>query len=91
MAADVVETKPPRVYLVTANHGQLLEKLKAAPQTERLVSMTRAVEAMLVTGINPDPTVRLHLRDLSQAPASEMIGLIVYKMMSHPGWSECAP
>jgi Domain of unknown function (DUF4143) len=40
MAADVVEANPPRVYLVAANHGQLLEKLKAAPQTERLVSMT---------------------------------------------------
>ena len=33
MAADVAETNPPRVYLIAANHGQLLEKLKAAPQT----------------------------------------------------------
>jgi hypothetical protein len=90
MAADVFETDPPRVYLVAANHGQLLEKLKAAPQTERLVSMTRAVEGLLVTGINPDPSVRLNLRDLSQAPASEMIGMIIDKMMSHAGWSECA-
>lgn len=90
MAADVTETNPSRVYLVAANHGQLLEKLKAAPQTERLVSMTRSVESLLVTGINPDPSIRLHLRDLSQAPASEMIGLIIDKMMSHAGWSECA-
>ncbi len=89
MAADVFETYPLRVYLVAANHGQLLEKLKAAPQTERLVSMTRAVEGLLVTGINPDPSVRLNLRDLSQAPASEMIGMIIDKMMSHAGWSEC--
>jgi hypothetical protein len=44
MAADVVETNPSRVYLVAANHGQLLEKLKAASQTERLVSMTKAIE-----------------------------------------------
>jgi hypothetical protein len=44
MAADVIETNPPRGFLVAANHGQLLEKLKAAPQTQRLMSMTRAAE-----------------------------------------------
>jgi hypothetical protein len=90
MAADVTEADPSRVYLIAANHGQLLEKLKAAPQSDPLRSMTRAVEGLLVTGINPDPSVRLNLRDLSQAPASEMIGLIIDKMMSHPGWGECA-
>ena len=90
MAADVTEANPSRVYLVAANHGQLLEKLKAAPQTDPLRSMTRAVEGLLVTRINPDPSVRLDLRDLSQAPASEMIALIIDKMMSHPGWGECA-
>jgi hypothetical protein len=86
MAADVTEADPSRVYLIAANHGQLLEKLKAAPQSEPLRSMTRAIEGLLVTGINPDPSVRLNLGDLSQAPASEMIGLIIDKMMSHPGW-----
>ncbi|WP_342712551.1 hypothetical protein AAFG13_15650 [Bradyrhizobium sp. B124] len=90
MAADVAETNPSRVYLIAANHGQLLEKLKAAPQTDAMKSMTKVVESLLVTGINPDPTIRLNLRDLSQAPASEMIGLIIGKMMSHSGWGECA-
>lgn len=47
-------------------------------------------EGLLVTGINHDPSVRLNLKDLSQAPASKMIGLIIDKMMSHPGWGECA-
>jgi hypothetical protein len=59
MTADVTETKPSRVYLVAANHGQLLEKLKAAPQTEPLKAMMRAIEGLLVTGINPDPSIRL--------------------------------
>jgi hypothetical protein len=89
MAADVMEANPSRVYLVAANHGQLLEKLKAAPQTDLLRSMTEAVEGLLVTGVNPNPSVRLNLRDLSQAPASEMIGMIIDKMMAHPGWGEC--
>jgi hypothetical protein len=47
--------------LVAANHGQLLEKLKAAPQTEPLKSMMSAIEGLLVTGINPDPSIRLNL------------------------------
>lgn len=89
MAADVTEAKPLRIYLIAANHGQLLEKLKLAPQTEPLKAVTKAIEGLLVTGKNPDPSVRLNLRDLSQAPASDMIGLIIEKIMSHPGWSEC--
>jgi hypothetical protein len=47
--------------LVAANHGQLLEKLKAAPQTEPLKSMMSGIEGLLVTGINPDPSIRLNL------------------------------
>src|SRR5262249_55086231 len=89
MAADVTQPAPSRIYLIAANHGQLLEKLKLAPQTDPVKAVTRAVEALLVTGANPDPSVRLNLRDLSQAPASEMIGLIIEKMTSHSGWGEC--
>jgi hypothetical protein len=47
--------------LVAANHGQLLEKLKAAPQTKPLKSMMSGIEGLLVTGINPDPSIRLNL------------------------------
>src|SRR5262249_4026098 len=90
MAVDVGSRAAPRVYLVAANHGQLLEKLKAAPQTDALKSMTKAIEALLVTGTNPDSEVRSDLRDLSQAPAYEMIGMIIEKMMSHQRWSDCA-
>jgi hypothetical protein len=51
--------------------------------------MMSGIEGLPVTGINPDPSIRLNLRDLSQVRASEMIGLIIDKMMSHAGWSEC--
>jgi hypothetical protein len=90
MAIDVGSRTAKRVYLVAANHGQLLEKLKAAPQTDALKSMTKAIEGLLVTGVNPDPELRIRLKDLSQAPASEMIGMIIEKMTSHPGWGACA-
>lgn len=89
MARDVTCPAPERVYLVAANHGQLLEKLKAAPQTAELQTMVQAVEELLVTGENPDPEVRLNLRDLSQAPASQMIRTIIAAMTGHPGWDQC--
>ena len=89
MAEDVTQPAPRRVYLIAANHGQLLEKLKAAHQTPDLQAMVRAVEELLVTGDNPDPGVRLNLRDLSQAPASQMIRTIIAAMTTHPGWEQC--
>lgn len=89
MARDVTCPEPKRIYLIAANHGQLLEKLKAAPQTAELQAMVGAVEELLVTGENPDPEVRLNLRDLSQAPASQMIRTIIAAMTGHPGWDQC--
>src|SRR5271166_479522 len=89
MARDVACPVPQRIYLIAANHGQLLEKLKAAPQTAELQAMVRAIEELLVTGENPDPAVRLNLRDLSQAPASQMISTIIAAMTGHPGWDQC--
>jgi hypothetical protein len=89
MAREVTRPAADRIYLVAANHGQLLEKLKAAPQTMELQGMIAAVEELLVTGENPNLEVRLNLRDLSQAPASQMIRTIIQAITSHPGWDEC--
>ena len=89
MARDVTSPAPERIYLIAANHGQLLEKLKAAPQAPDLQAMIRAVEELLVTGETPDPEVRFNLRDLSQAPASQMIRTIIAAMTTHPGWDQC--
>lgn len=89
MAEDVATEATLRLYLVAANHGQLLEKLKATPPTAALDNMARVVEELLVTGENPDPKVRLNLRDLSQTPASQTIGDIIIGIMAHPGWDYC--
>jgi hypothetical protein len=89
MAADVCSPTPERVYLVAANHGQLLEKLKAAPQTPALKALMRAVEDLLVTGETSNPEVHINLRDLSHAPASMMLAPIIDAMTNHPGWDQC--
>ena len=89
MAEDVTGPSTDRLYLIAANHGQLLEKLKAAPQKPAMGAMVRAIEELLVTGESPDLRVRLNLRDLSQAPAAQMIRTIIEAMTRHPGWDHC--
>ena len=89
MAADVMDPAAPRLYLVAANHGQLLEKFKASPQTDSVKATKAVIEEILVSGENPDPSVRLILHDLSQAPAAEMVVRIVAQLTGHPGWTEC--
>ena len=89
MAEDVTRPSAERIYLIAANHGQLLEKLKAAPQTPCVRVMARSIEDLLVTGDNPDSQVRVNLRDLSQARASQMIASIIDSITKHPGWDQC--
>lgn len=89
MAQDLTHEDPPRLYLVAANHGQLLEKLKAAPDSAPMQAFNRAVEELLVTGFNPDTNVHLGLSDLSRAPAAAMIGDVIKAMTEHEGWDHC--
>ena len=89
MAEDVGRTISERLYLVAANHGQLLEKLKVAPQTAAMEAMARVAEELLVTGVNPNRDVQLDLKDLSQVPASKLVKTVVDAMTSHPAWGKC--
>lgn len=89
MAADVLAPEARRVYLVAANHGQLLEKLKGTPQTADVVRFSQAIEELLVTGVNPFVDVRVTLRDLSRSPAAQLLNQAIEKFTSHPGWDGC--
>ena len=89
MATDVTDPGAKRVYLIAANHGQLLEKLKSAQASAAMKRLVVAVEELLVTGENPDPAVRLNLRDLSQAPASDTVGHIIDAVTKHTAWDHC--
>lgn len=89
MAVDLTSDDASRIYLIAANHGQLLEKLKAAPDSATMQAFGYAVEELLVTGDNPNPNVHLGLSDLSRAPAAEMIGDVIKAMTEHEGWDNC--
>lgn len=90
MALDVAMDKPERVYLVAANHGQLLEKLRLASESPAVARMAIAVEEMLFRKTNPDPGLRLHLSDLSRARATLLVSKVIEQVTDHPGWQDCA-
>jgi len=89
VARDVVDPDASKVYLLAANHGQLLEKLKTAPDTSNVRRLTRVVEDLLVTGTSDDEGVLLSLSDLSRAPAAHMTVEIIDAITKHEGWAGC--
>lgn len=89
MASDVTDPGAPRLYLVAANHGQLLERLKTAPPSPALRTLTACIEDLLVEGLPTNPAVRLVLRDLSRAPVRDMLADVIDRMTNHEGWASC--
>jgi hypothetical protein len=89
VARDVLQPSSETVYLLAANHGQLLEKLKTAPDTPEVRRLSGVVEDLLVTGMADDREVRLKLSDLSRAPAAKMTSNIIDEITGHEGWTGC--
>ncbi len=88
-ARDVADPDTTTFYLLAANHGQLLEKLKSAPDTPEVARVSKVVEDLLVTGVSADEAIGLRLSDLSRSPAAEMAMEIVEAITGHEGWSGC--
>ncbi len=89
VARDVAQRSSDTVYLLAANHGQLLEKLKTAPDTAEVRRLSEVVEDLLVTGATDDQDVRMNLSDLSRAPAAKMTSHIIDEIGGHEGWAGC--
>lgn len=89
MATDVVDPNAKRIYLISANHGQLLEKLKEGTPSDPRRRMSRTIEELLVTETSSDVEVGVGLHDLSNSPAAELFRGVVEQMTNHSGWSEC--
>ena len=90
VARDVANPATSTHYLLAANHGQLLEKLKTAPDTTAVRRLTKVVEDLLVVGSTSDQGMRLELKDLSRAPAAKMTADIIEAITRHEGWDGCA-
>lgn len=88
IAADVSSPTSSRSYLIAANHGQLLEKLKSCADDPAVARMLSAVEEMLFRKQEADG-LRLRLLNLSRARATLLIGEIIEQVGQHPGWEGC--
>lgn len=89
MASQVVGGTGARAYLIAANHGQLLDKLKEAAADDAVKTMLDLVEEQLLS-VNPHADVRLKVRNLSQNPDTSLIIDIIDQIVGHPGWADCA-
>jgi hypothetical protein len=88
-ARDVLNPSAETLYLLAANHGQLLEKLKSAPQTTEVRRVSRAIEDLLVTAKTSDAGILLKLSDLSRSPAAQTAIHIIEAITHHEGWDGC--
>lgn len=89
MASAVQKSPPKRCYLIAANHGQLLEKLKEASPDSGVERLLSVVEEQLHSGENPHPEMRVKLINLSRNPDAGLVGDIIDQIVKHEGWNEC--
>jgi hypothetical protein len=88
-ANETVDPLAKRFYIIAANHGQLLEKLKSAPDTPEVRRISKVIEDLLVTGDSRDKGIKLNLDDLSRTPAAGIARAIIKEVTGHEGWSGC--
>ena len=86
----MASANPRRVYLIAANHGQLLEKLRLAAGTPQVARFAKAIEERLFRKPSGDHDLRFELRDLSRGRAMLLVPKIIDEVTGHPGWNECA-
>ena len=88
-ACDALNPEAKTSYLLAANHGQLLEKLKSTEQTPQVQQVSKAIEEMLVTGLNSDTDVHINVTDLGRSPAAALLNNIIDTITNHDGWQGC--
>lgn len=88
-ARDVSDPATTTFYLFAANHGQLLEKLKAASHNDIVQRVSKVVEDLLVTGVSDANDIAVALTDLSRSPATTMALAIIDEVTRHEGWAGC--
>lgn len=88
LTSDLTDAASTRVYLIAANHGQLMDRLRGIGSLAGQ-EVTEAVEEMLVTRKISAGGLPLVLFDLSRAPAADMVGRVIDEMTGHEGWHDC--
>lgn len=90
MSEDLLSGKTQRLYLVAANHGQLMEKWRSAATTPAAQAVASAIEDLLVSGDAVSPTYKVSLYNLSAQSAATMLPKVLDQVLGHPAWADCA-
>jgi len=79
----------PRVFLVAANDGQLVEAFDRLPCSDPTNRARQAIEEMLVNGKTSVDGVALTLYNLSRTSAADLLDVILNAVVTHTGWQGC--
>lgn len=85
----VVDSAKPRVFLVAANDGQLVEAFNQLPESIATDRTRQAIEDLLVGSRNELPGTALRLYNLSRTSAAGLLDSIIDAIINHPGWQGC--
>ncbi len=88
LAKDVLSASHESVYLIAANHGQLLEKLDASIESQHVRQLKELVEDAMVTGAQPEEAP-LSLYDMSRTSALNLVSEVMNRLLLHPAWEGC--
>ena len=77
------------VFLVAANDGQLVEAWKRAPGEENTRATQALIEGLLVGRRERKDGYALHLYNLRQTSAAELLQRILPAVLGHRGWKGC--
>lgn len=85
----VINPKSDEVFLIAANDGQLIEKLKYLEPSLYSDKVKTCIEELLVNEVSEKDGFHLQLYNLSQINAAMLFKNIVKAVLDHSGWKEC--
>lgn len=89
MSESVCDSAKPRVFLIAANDGQLVEAFNQLPDGASTERTRHTIEELLVTDKTELADIALKLYNLSRTSAAQLLDRIVDAVVAHPGWQGC--
>lgn len=89
MSEAVCDAAKPRVFLIAANDGQLVEAFNQLPAGAATDRARHAIEELLVSNRTELSDIVLRLYNLSRTSAAQLLDSIVEAVINHPGWQGC--
>lgn len=90
IADSVLGEETDEVFLIAANDGQLIEKLKRFNSIENVSRVLNCIEDLLIRNIRTMDRYAIRIYNLSRTKNSERLLEIVDEILKHEGWLQCS-